>query len=65
MESLPTNNSPLTFIGGAAGEASGYLFEPDADLFGRREAIGFGEADFHVRLIDRDVANAIIIAVPV
>ena len=62
MESLPTNTTPLAFVGGAAGETAGYLFDPNPDLFGRREAIGFGEAGFYVRMIDRDLANAIVIA---
>jgi len=62
MESLPSDNQPLTFVGGAAGECAGYLFDPAADLLGRREALGFGEPAFYVRIIDRDAANAIIIA---
>jgi len=62
MESLPTNNSPLAFLGGAAGEATGYLFDPAADALGRREAIGFGDAAFYVRIIDRTIANEVIIA---
>lgn len=60
MESLIDINQALAFVGGAAGETVGYLFEPVADLFGYREAIGFGETAFHVRLIDRGRANAII-----
>jgi hypothetical protein len=57
------NAEPLpTFVGGAAGECAGYIFDQSPDLVGRREAIGFGEAGFYVRLIDRDNANAIIIA---
>lgn len=62
MESNPIVQPPLVFIGGAAGEAAGYLFDPAADLLGKREAIGFGEAAFHVRMIDRHLANDIIIA---
>lgn len=62
MESLTTENQPLVFTGGAAGECTGYLFDPAADLLGRREAIGFGEASFYVRTIDRQLANGIIIA---
>ena len=62
MESLPTATTAPAFVGGAAGEAAGYLFDPNPDLFGQREAVGFGDADFHVRVVDRDVANAIIIA---
>lgn len=49
-------------MGGAAGETAGYLFDPAADLLGRREAIGFGDAAFYVRTIDRQIANGIIIA---
>jgi hypothetical protein len=49
-------------MGGSAGEVAGYLFDPQADLFGRREAIGFGESSFYVRLIDKDLANRIVIA---
>jgi len=48
--------------GGAAGETAGYLFDPQADLFGRREAIGFGEAPFYVRLVEKELANRIIVA---
>lgn len=62
MESLHAFDAPLTFVGGAAGEAAGYLFDPASDLLGRREAIGFGDAGFYVRLISRDAANAIVIA---
>lgn len=50
------------FVGGAAGERAGYLFDPASDLLGRREAIGFGEPAFYVALLDRQEANAIIIA---
>lgn len=62
MESNPIIQPPLTFVGGAAGEAAGYLFDPAADLLGGREAIGFGEAGFYVALLDRQLANGIIIA---
>lgn len=62
MESLIASTLPLAFVGGVAGEATGYLFDPAASLLGRREAIGFGEAEFNVRTIDRDLANRIIIA---
>ncbi len=62
MESLTTENQPLEFTGGVAGECAGYLFDPAANLLGRREAIGFGEASFFVRTIDRALANGIIIA---
>lgn len=46
---------------GVAGEAVGYLFAGDL-LSARRDAIGFGCGAFHVSLIDRDLANEIIIA---
>lgn len=62
MESNPNVQPPLAFVGGAAGETAGYLFDPAAALLGHREAIGFGEAAFHVRMIDRHLANEIIIA---
>lgn len=62
MESNLASIPPLTFVGGAAGEAAGYLFDPAADLLGRREAIGFGNAGFYVRKIERQSANEIIIA---
>lgn len=62
MESNPIVQPLLTFVGGAAGETSGYLFDPAADLLGAREAIGFGEAAFYVATLDRTVANGIIIA---
>lgn len=42
---------------GAAGESVGYLIQP-----GTREAIGFGDAAFSVQMIDRKLANDIIIA---
>lgn len=62
MESNLASIPPLTFVGGSAGEAAGYLFDPAADLLGRREAIGFGDAGFYVRKIERQIANEIIIA---
>lgn len=62
MESNLELSSPLTFVGGATGELAGYLFDPNTALIGRRDAIGFGEADFYVRLIDRQIANSVIIA---
>lgn len=62
MEPLTAPNLPLAFAGGAAGERAGYLFDPAAGLLGGRETIGFGEPDFYVRTIDRQVANGIIIA---
>lgn len=43
---------------GAAGETTGYLFSAD----GAGDAIGFGDAAFAVALLDRHVANDIIIA---
>lgn len=43
---------------GAAGDAAGYLFRPD----GQGDAIGFGATDFAVALLDRQIANGIIIA---
>lgn len=58
MESSHIVPPSLAFSGGAAGEVAGYLFDPTADT---REAIGFGEAAFYVALIDRNIANAIII----
>lgn len=61
MESIPTY-APLRPIGGVAGETTGYLFDPATDLLGNRETIGFGDADFQIRLIDRKLASAIIIA---
>lgn len=60
MESLTAFHSPLAFGGGAAGEDAGYLFDQRLGI-DRREAIGFGNAAFYVRMIDRDLANNIII----
>ncbi len=51
---------PIMPIGGVAGETSGYLYDPTQP--DSREAIGFGEPSFYVAMIDRKVANAIIIA---
>lgn len=45
---------------GAAGDTVGYLFEAGGLLAGR-DVVGFGDEAFHVRTIDRDTANAIII----
>ncbi|MFW2829860.1 hypothetical protein [Sphingomonas sp. ID0503] len=45
---------------GVAGETTGYLFDTSGDLFGWREAVGFGDSAFSVRLVDRDLANRII-----
>lgn len=56
------STAPVRPIGGAAGEAAGYLFEPSADLIDRREVVGFGEPDFYVRTIDRQLANDTIMA---
>lgn len=42
---------------GAAGESSGYLFP-----IGGGDAVGFGDRDFHVALLDRQIANGIVIA---
>jgi len=47
---------------GVAGETTGYIFDPPADMLGRRHAIGFGDAAFSVRLLDRTIANDLIIA---
>ena len=52
----------MTPIGGAAGEKAGYLFDPAADLLGHRTLLGFGDDRMKVALLDKDVANAIIIA---
>lgn len=52
---LPPVTGP---IGGAAGEAVGYLFETDD----RRTLAGFGDPQFQLRLIERKIANATIIA---
>jgi hypothetical protein len=43
---------------GAAGDETGYLFATDRE----GDAIGFGGADFAVALLDRELANGIIIA---
>lgn len=43
---------------GAAGEQTGYLFAPG----GKGDALGFGNRRFLIALLDRKVANAIIIA---
>lgn len=59
MESNLNANPLPTFIGGAAGECAGYIFDQAS---GKREAVGFGEPTFYVRLLDRNVANQIIIA---
>lgn len=59
MESNHIVTAPLAFSGGAAGECAGYLFDPAQP---GRVAIGFGEANFYVALIDRKAANATIVA---
>lgn len=46
---------------GAAGEGVGYLFEVGGREAGH-EVAGFGDAAFHIRLLDRHDANAIIVA---
>lgn len=46
---------------GAAGESIGYVLS-EGDLFGHRETLGFGNADFSVEIIDREIANAIVVA---
>lgn len=42
--------------------AKGYLFDDQGALFGARQAIGFGDDDFHVREIPRDLAVELILA---
>ena len=53
----------LVARGGAAGERAGYLYlaSNDDEPLGA-EAIGFGEPGFYVRVVERQIANAIIIA---
>lgn len=53
-----TPAAPAPF--GLAGGTTGYIFP--AEPTGSREAIGFGDASFSVRLIDRNLANDLIIA---
>ena len=38
-----------------------YIFSDQLSLYGKREILGFGEADFYIREIDRKLANEIII----
>lgn len=38
-----------------------YIYSSQEVLFGHREAIGFGDEYFFVRIIDRDLANKIIV----
>ncbi len=47
---------------GAIGESTGYILAQDGDLFGHRETLGFGNAEFSVQLLDREIANAIVVA---
>ena len=39
----------------------GYIFSEQMSLYGEREIIGFGDAEFYVKEIDRIIANDIII----
>lgn len=39
----------------------GYIFSGQASLYGSREIIGFGDNEFSIKEIDRDLANQIII----
>lgn len=39
---------------------AGYILSAQETLFGSREAVGFGDASFHVSVIARDVANETI-----
>lgn len=55
------STAPVRLLG-AAGEVSGYLFDPAADLLNIPEVVGFGEPDFYVRTIPRELANDTIIA---
>ena len=41
-------------------EPKGFIYSGQNELFGARRAVGFGEADFLVKEIDRGLANAII-----
>lgn len=38
-----------------------YIFSDQLSMFGSREIIGFGSADFHIKEIPRDKANQIIV----
>lgn len=40
----------------------GYIWSEQSSLWGEREIIGFGESDFYVKEIDRNLANKTIIA---
>ncbi|WP_416463163.1 hypothetical protein [Sphingomonas sp. VDB2] len=53
---LLTGQTPF----GVAGDDTGYLFNPHADLLLQREAIGFGNSAFRVEIIDRLLANDLI-----
>ncbi len=37
-----------------------FIYSGQAELFGERRAVGFGDADFYIKEIDREVANRII-----
>ena len=38
-----------------------YILDNQQSLFGHSEICGFGLADFHVKIIDRDIANKLIV----
>ena len=38
----------------------GYIYSNQLSFFGRREIIGFGEPDFYVKELDKNLANKII-----
>lgn len=71
MESMRTAPASGTGLGvdftdqvliGVAGERTGYVLEPHGDLFGHRRTLGFGNVAFSVQMIERDLANAIVMA---
>lgn len=35
----------------------GYIFSPQLSLYGEREIIGFGDENFMVKEVSRDIAN--------
>ncbi len=39
----------------------GFIYSQQDSLFGHRDVIGFGEDNFHVKIIDRNMANEIIV----
>lgn len=41
--------------------SKGYILSKQDSLFGSTDVIGFGSDDFHVREIDRDLANQIVV----